>query len=247
MPKDFYEEYLETHTLDEILRTISPASSNLITDRYILMPKASTYALGLHTLQEACVAERNQHQPQLILPDQRKVYRANTFLENILARMNDWDTLRDSNGKERTLEDRKRYFTTWLDSSCGVAYNSKSTKLKLNLQCQELMGIAKDFNEAFLSVDYASFAGDVTLDSSSQNFVRDAWLALLEEKTDVYQSYLGVLKAITGRDIIPGFWKGQNTEKDELRAVFVSYLDYVSYAGGGKDLYDVGRFLRRSP
>ncbi|MBI4739510.1 hypothetical protein HY772_08295 [Candidatus Woesearchaeota archaeon] len=220
------------------------ASSNF-TDDYILMPPANTYALGLHGLQEACTAENNQNQPQIVLPDGRKVYRANTFLENILARMNGWETLRDPNGNERTVDERKRYFNTWLDSSCGIAYQKKSTKLKLQLVCPPLMGIAKDFNEAFLPVDYTSFNDDVTLDSSSNNFARDGWLALLEGKEDVYQNYLGVLKAITGRDIVPYFWERQNTEKSELRAVYVDDIDSDSNAIDDSSLSYGGRFLRR--
>ena len=77
--------------------------------KYILMPQASTYALGLHALQEKCVQENNQHQPQITLPNGKKVYRANTFLENIEARMNDWETEKNPAGSVRTEEERKRF------------------------------------------------------------------------------------------------------------------------------------------
>jgi hypothetical protein len=220
-------------------------ASTSFTVQYLLMPQTSTYALGLHELQEACEREKNQNQQQITLPDNRKVYRANTFLENIMARMNDWETLVNPDGSERTPEDRKRYFTTWLDSSCGIAYQKGSTVLKLQLVCPELMGIAKDFAQAFLPVNYASFRGDVTLDSGSENFVRDVWLALLEGKEDVYTQYLKVLKEIVGKKITPDFWKRQNTETDELRAVYVNNLDLNSGADGYNYLVINGRFLRR--
>ncbi|MEK6846182.1 MAG: hypothetical protein AABY26_05455 [Nanoarchaeota archaeon] len=85
------------------------------------------------------------------------------------------------------------------------------------------------------------------INSSSPNFVRDAWLALLEGKTDVYQDYLKVLKAASGRDIVPGFWKRQNTTTDELRASYVVNLDGGSNAVGSNDLDGSGCFLRGSP
>ncbi len=219
------------------------AGSSLHVGKYILMPRTSTYALGLHDLQEQCQKENNSNHPQIVLSGGKKIYRANTFLENILARMNDWETLRDPAGNERTLEDRKRYFVTWLDSSCGAAYKAKSTKLKLQLVCPQLMGIAKDFNEDFLPVDYASFKG-IELDSNSRNFVRDGWQILLEDRTDVYRNYLEILKVITGKKIVPDFWKRKNTTTDELGAVYVDDL------GSGSDasvLNDGGRFLRSSP
>ena len=224
-----------------------PASDNRLISvgNYILMSQTSTYALGLHALQEACQKENNQHHPQITLPDGRKVYRANTFLEDILARMNDWETLTDGNGNTRTEDERKRYFITWLDSCGGIAYKQKTTKLKLQLICPQLMGIAKDHKSAFLSVNYAGFSGQ-EFDSSAPNFVHDAWLYLLEGRTDVYTDYLKTLKTITGRDVIPGFWKQQNTTTDELRAVFVDNLDIISGANGSSYLDNNGRFLRRS-
>ena len=225
-----------------------PASPNF-TGNYILMPKtSSTYALGLHALQEACIQENNQNQPQIVIPDNRKVYRANTFLENILARMNDWETLRDSNGNKRTPKDRKRYFNTWLNSSGGIVYQSNSTKLKLQLVCPQLMGIAKDFSKKFLPVDYNSFSGDATLDRSSPNFVRDGWLALLEGKTDVYANYFKMLKEIAEREINPKFWaySKEHSKGDDLLAVYVNSFGYSGVVGSNF-LNLSGRFLRRSP
>ncbi len=226
--------------------TTPAVSSPEFTGEYILMPQTRTYALGVHTLQEACVAENNHNQPQYTLPDGSIIYRPNIFLENILARAHDFNTLTNPDGTQRTMEERLRYFNTWLDSSCGIAYQAKTTKLKLSLQCPQLISIDPNFAEAFLPVDYASFQG-TELDSSSPNFVRDGWMTLLEGKTDVYNEYLSVLKAAKGTDIIPTFWVQQNTAEDQLRAVYVSGLDDDSLAYGDCSLYSSGRFLRRSP
>jgi hypothetical protein len=221
------------------------SSSSLIsTGNYILMPQANTYALGLHALQQACIAEGDKcQQPQIQLPDGRKVYRANTFLENILARMNDWETLTDSNGNNRTEEERKEYFQTWLDSCGGVAYQARSTRLKLQLICPQLMGIDKEDTSHFLPVNYANFSGQ-EFDSSHPNFVHDGWLYLLEGRTDVYTDYLKILKTITQIDITPGFWKRKNTSDDELRALYVIDLIIISNVIGNNDLINNGSFLR---
>jgi len=222
-----------------------PGRSSVVSE-YILMPITSTYVLGVHALQEKCVSENNVHQPKIIVAG-REFYRPNTFLENVEARMDDYETLTNPNGSDRSLEDRKRFFNTWLDSCCGVAYRAGTTKFKLNLQCPELIGIDKGFNGSYLSVNYATFSG-VELDSSSPTVVRDGWLALLEGKTEVYDAYLAMLKLITGRDIVPNFWLQQNPATDELRAVCVHDLRNDSDAGGDYDLVSVGRFLcRRNP
>ena len=222
-----------------------PGRSSVVSE-YILMPITSTYVLGVHALQEKCVSENNVHQPKIVIAG-GELYRPNTFLENILARMDDYETLTNPDGSDRSLEDRKRFFDTWLDSCCGVAYRAGTTKFKLNLQCPELIGIDKGFNGSYLSVNYATFSG-VELDSSSPNFVRDGWMTLLEGRTDVYDAYLAMLKSIIGGDVIPKFWLRQNSATDELRAVYVHVLDNDCDAYGSYDLYGGGRFLcRRNP
>ncbi len=223
---------------------ITPTSSGFTGD-YILMPRSNTYALGVEALRQACTQEKNQHQPKVVI-NGREFYRQNSFFENGLARIIDFNTLTHPDGTPRTMEERLRYFNTWLDSSCGVAYQAKTTKLKLSLVCLQLIGIDKDFAGAFLPVDYANFPG-TELDSSSSNFVRDSWMTLLEGDNKVYQEYLAVLKAAKGTDVIPGFWKRQNTATDELRAVCVLNLGINADAYGNNDLNSGVRFLRRSP
>jgi len=221
----------------------TPPSSIAVAGEYILMSQTSTYALGMHALQEACQKKHNPNQPKITLPNGREVYRSNTFLENILARINDYETLQNPDGSVRTMDQRLTLFNTWLDSCCGIAYKAKTTKLKLNLTCPQLIGIAKDFAGKYLPVDYAHFPHQVELDSSSKTFIRDGWLALLEGKTDVYEHYLAVLKTIKGLDIIPNFGVRKNIAEDELRAVFVNSLDNFSFAIGFNNLFYYGRFL----
>ena len=225
---------------------IVPASNPVSSGEYILMPQTSTYALGVDALRQACNQENNQNHPQFVLPDGSRIYRPNTFLENILARMTDFNTLTNPDGTQRSMEERLKYFNTWLDSCCGVVCQAKTTNLQLILRCPQLISLAKDFADGFLPVDYASFQG-IKLDSNNKTFARDAWMALLEGRTDVYTEYLSVLKAAKGKKVIPDFWKRQNTAADELRAVYVNNLDNYSNASGSNSLSNGGRFLRRSP
>jgi len=229
--------------------THTPTSPNSIIYQgdHTLMPKADTYALGLYALQEQCQRDNNQNHPQFTLPNGSRVYRPKTFLENILLRMDDWETKVNPDGSDRTEDERKRYFNTWLDSSCGIAYEKSTTNLKLRLQCPELIGIDKNFSEESLPIDYSSFINDVALDGSSKTFARDGWLALLEDKEDVYTDYLKVLKEIEGKDITPNFWKRQNCSKDNLRAVYVNNLNYDSDANGNVSLGYDGCFVQVNP
>ena len=229
-----------------LIKTASaPAASTAFSGRSILMPQVDTYALGVEALRNACVAENNPRQPKVVI-DGRELYRPNTFLENIEARITDFNTLTNPDGTPRSMEERLRYFSTWLDSCCGVAYQAKTTKLKLGLQCPQLIGIVKDFADRFLPVDYASFQG-IELDSNNKTFARDARMTLLEGKTDVYTEYLQVLKAAKGKEVIPGFWVQQNTGVDQLQAAYVNLLGNYSIANGYNLLNNLGRFLRRSP
>ncbi|MBI4980107.1 hypothetical protein HZC30_00950 [Candidatus Woesearchaeota archaeon] len=215
---------------------------------YIQMPQTNTYALGMHALQKACEAEKNPHQPQIALYG-RKVYRSNTFLENILARLEDFNTFTNPDGSSRSMDERLRYFNTWLDSCCGVAYKAGLPKLKLKHVCPQLVGISKYFSKGFLPIDYAFFKEDVELDRSSQNFVREGWIDLLEGQEKVYREYLALLKEIKNQEIIPNFWvlDQDSLKTDKLRAVNVSNLDSNSIAYGNGNLSNDSRFLRRSP
>src|SRR3989338_943542 len=62
-----------------------PASG--VGQTYILMNSITTYALGVHALREACVAERNSMHPQYARPDGSSIYRPHTFKEGITARL----------------------------------------------------------------------------------------------------------------------------------------------------------------
>jgi hypothetical protein len=219
-----------------------------ITGSYILMPQTNTYAKGVHALQEECKKENNQNHPEY-----NDIYRPLTFRENIEARVNDFNTIKDETGKNRSQDDRLRFFNKWLDSCAGIAYKKGSTKFKIIRVCEPLIVIDKNFNDGFIPFDYSKIQC-AELDSSNgiynsssltkQQFLdHEAWKTAIDDKPlqeEYAKIYFDVLKKTSGL----GFYVRQNTNKDELRALCVDSLDYDSNAYGNSNLDNLGSFLR---
>ena len=124
----------------------------------------------------------------------------------------------------------------------------------------ELITIDKEFKEAFLPVNY-DFIDSVELDSSdakygtlltpSQAKSHPAWLAAVENDNVLLSEYADIvfslLKEKYKRKDGMGFWVRSNTETDELRALWVSNLNFNSVAIGINFLNYIGSFLLVAP
>jgi len=219
--------------------------------KYVLMPRAETYALGVEKLKNACLADQLNAQPLFTQNDNSKIIRPLTFEENIRARVNDFETLLDENGNDRSLEQRKRLFNTLLDSCTGIAYKAKTTKFKLITECSELVNIANNFNEEYLPISYNAVNG-IELDSSKgiynklltpqQVLEHKAWNAIVQDSS-LLKTYTDIVFQLKPGDKRMGFRVRQNTKKDELRALYVYVIDYISNADGDYSL-DYAYFLR---
>lgn len=242
--------------------TPPPGLNPKIEGDYILMPQTGTYALGVHALQEACKAENNTAHPQFTRNNGSRIYRPLTFRENIQARVDDFNRLTDSNGDNRSLDDRLKLFDKWLDSCMGVTHKAKSKKFKLVEECSQLIEIPKDFSEGFLPIAYRRIQG-VELNSGktgvkydkllTENEVDDheAWINAIGDNQagrNLLREYTGIvfsqLKRKYNREKGMRFWVLQNTDKDQLRSLCVYNLDSNSNASGGNYLDDDGSFLR---
>lgn len=218
---------------------------------YILMPQTSTYALSVHALQDAVKTGKYPQHPLFTLDDGSKIARPLTFKENMEKLVNDYNALKDENGRKRTEQERLKLFTErWKDSCMGVAYKAKSTKFKVIPVSKELITIPWDFSKDFLLVNYDSMQG-TELDSSkgkynqllsqAQHLEQPAWneavadKALLKEYSDIVYSQL--------KQDAMGFWVRQNTDNDELRTLFLGRLGGYSLAIGLDDLILDGSFL----
>ena len=214
---------------------------------YIVMPQTSTYALGVHTLQDACSKDPTNTHPQFTLPSESRLYRPLTFKETIEARVNDYE-------RHGSTAERLRLFQRWNDSCTGVGYKAGSTRFKIIPESVELITIEKEFNQEFLPVVYDSIPG-IELDRSTGKYntfltkdeilFHPAWLAAVEGDAALLRTYRDIVFAEkAGSTQLMRFWVLQNTPTDELRALFVSNIDINSYANGNSNLSNGGCFLR---
>ncbi|MDP3733976.1 MAG: hypothetical protein Q8R37_01995 [Nanoarchaeota archaeon] len=220
---------------------------------YKIMPQTNNYASSVYQLRRHCEQEKSTTHPTFVI-DGKTVHRPFTFKENIQARVEDFYTLYDENGKKRDLQDRLRLFNIWLDSCTGIAYKANSSKFKIIPQCEQLITIDEVFNEQFLPIDYDSVDG-IRLNRNEGTYNQlltpeqvlnhPAWLAAVEENKPLLQEYINIVfSQRKGKNM--GFWLRTNIMEDhQLRAVFVSNLSNNSNASGNSNLSSYGAFLAR--
>ena len=233
--------------------TLSPGNY-----RYILMPEKNNYAKGVHALRTKCEKEADCSHPLFVQDDENRIYRPLTFKENIEARVNDFNTLYNQNGKERKKSDRLRFFSRRrLDSCTGIAYKGGSTKFKLISQSRELITLPKEFNNEHIAIDYDSLTG-VELDTKeavynnqlTRNQVENhpAWLAVVDGDSHLLKAHTDIVfNTLTQLNAAMSFYVRQDTAQDELRALFVYDLVSNSDAVGLNFLSDFGSFLLVAP
>ena len=230
----------------------SPApqrETSSIEGNYIIMPRASTYALGIQVLQEACKTEMDSPHPQFVLDDGNKIYRALTFKEDIEARVKDYEN-------NKGTEERVRLFKTWNDSCTGVAYKGGTTKFKIVPICSGLITINKDFNGGGLAIDYDAIKG-VEVDravgkynvhlTKDEVLVNEGWRAAVEGDIELLTAYRDIVFTELKGAGAMAFCVLDKPAQDQLRALFVYSLNYDSFASGSSNLSSNGSFLHVAP
>jgi len=223
---------------EEVKEEVSDISDK-IEGNYIEMPRADTYALGVHALREQCEKENNQNHPK-----HNGIYIPLTFKETIEARVNEYN------------KGNKELFNNWLSTSSGIVYKANSTKFKIIPLSKKLVNIDKDFNDDFISVDYSSFK-EQELDFSKGKYDKSltqdevlehkAWNAMLEEDKTLLKAYTDIIFKGFNKDKAMGVYKHDNPRKDQLRALHVVNIGNNSSANGSINLSDGARFLRVAP
>jgi hypothetical protein len=231
--------------------------------QYVIIPRATTYAKGMDALRVECSKDSSSNHPKYTLQGgSSTIYRPLTFREDLQARVDDFNTLRDLAGNERTLDDRLKLFDTWLDSCTAVGYKKRSTKFKLVPESPHLIMIPEDFDGASVGVTYRKIQG-VELDRNNRRFKYDtlltqaevndheAWINVVGDDADgrkLLREYAAIvfaqLQRKFTRDTGMGFYLLNNSDEDQIRALLVNSLDHLSFADGYFDLYDNGSFLR---
>ncbi len=177
-----------------------------------------------------------------------------SLLENLEARVHCLETKFNSDGSERTAEERAAPFLFYLDSRSGIAY-PKSAKTGKNDEFMyipdslELVNFPDDFNQRFMPVEYNALDG-IRLKKSNAKYnerllrsivpKHDFWLTVADGNDKFLVNYIKAFdeaRRLTGRklpDKIMGVYirKLDSISQDQLRALCVSDLDFGSSASG---------------
>lgn len=232
--------------------------SEPINRTYTFMPVASTYASGKAALDKACRKESSTVHPLYILPDGSRRYRPLTMRENFQAQVEDFWTLKNQNGKKRTLDDRLRLFTdSWTDSCTSIAYKGGTSEFTIIPHDEALITLPANFTEQFLAIAYPAFPS-MRLNSSNGKYNwyltkqdvldHEGWLTAIEGDQYTLRERVNItfsmLKEKYGREVGMSFHVGSSLQQDMRRALFVRSLSNNSDASGSGNLNYGGSFLR---
>ncbi len=202
---------------------------------------------------------RRQGSSKTITISGQNYVRPFTLKENLRARIEDYNTLTNPDGTQRTEEERQRFFNTWLDSCTGIHYLARTTRFKIISQSPQLITLAQAPAVNYLPIPYAQSAGremDNTAGGTKYNqdltraevLEQPAWLAAVEEDRVLLGEVFDVMRAVKNGS---ADWKGMgfyvypNKPQDELRPLFVDSHGGDGNANGGNLLGSDGRFLRQ--
>ncbi len=226
---------------------------------YEVMPTQSTYAKGVHALRNSYVGKEAEVPSYLWYEcNDQKIVRPLTFRENLQARVDDFETLKNKDGSIKTINDRLRLFTISLDSCMGVAYSSKNEDDFMIIPvCRELITIPKDFRDQYMQINYANLQGKgISLKrsqvkyntslSESEVITHPAWIASVEGDISLLCTYASIVfrHLSRGEGKAMGFCLRNEISEDQLRSLFVYNGDNTSIANGNINLYNYIIFLR---
>ncbi len=225
---------------------------------YELMERTSTYALGVEALRQSYARDECPAHPMYTKGDGNTIVRPLRFQENIRARVEDYETTHNLDGSVRSMEERLKLLTErWLDSCTGITYKAGTSKFKIIPVSSSLIEIDSSFNSAFMPVNYDSISVDELdkargkyneLLTKTEVLEHPAWQAAVEDDRLLLTAYSDIvftqLREKYNRDTGMRFWVRDTRQEDELRALFVDYLDSNSYADGYNNLISGGSFLR---
>ncbi|MDO8657012.1 MAG: hypothetical protein Q7K45_07285 [Nanoarchaeota archaeon] len=122
-------------------------TTHLNSNRYKMMPCVDNYALAKTALHEICQQEADSPHPVYILDNGSQIFRPLTFKENLIACVEDYNTLKSGSksGARRSLDHRLRLFKARLDSCSSIAYQ-KGTDLFTIVQQDPYLIMSNSFN-----------------------------------------------------------------------------------------------------
>ncbi len=245
---------------DEEPRPSDNGSPPIVKARYDII-KDLTYGQAMDVLRQDYAAGRIPNHPTYLMLNGAKAVRALTMKETALAKMNNYETLKDTNGSTRSDEERLALFKTWSFTSTGIAYQKKplikSVKCKIIPVSKNLVTIAEDYNQAYIPIKYDNMNG-AEIDTSTGKYhqplvlnevLKNAgWIESFEQDQKTLSDYTHLtFKLLNNPEQAMGFWIIPNPKEDHLRALALNILDNHGYALGHDNLYNYARFVRVNP
>jgi hypothetical protein len=129
---------------------LAASEEDYVNDSYSII-KGKTYSGAVRGLRDLLNDEPNGH-PYMTIGGSIKIYHQLTFRQNILARVNDYETR-----TKRTDNERNRLFLMYLDTSSAIIYPTITSKFKISKLNEELIHIPKYDAGKYLDVNYAAF------------------------------------------------------------------------------------------
>lgn len=221
---------------------------------YIPLPD-TTYAKALHKLETACRSENYSPHPQFVRDNGSTIYRPLTCKETLEARVIDYETILDRDGRERSKEERLALFKEYSDTCSAIVNKKDSSKFKLIAECPYLVTLPENFKQSVFAINYGSLTSGIELDRNDggydcplrkqEVFNHKAWRAAVEEDVYLLRVYCSIVYAECGTDTAMEFSPGDNTiGHDHLLPVCVHDLETGSAAGIFDDLNLRTSFLR---
>ncbi len=222
--------------------------------------RADRYGLGIKALQQAYVKGECPDQHLIILPTGKKVVRPNTFAENLVAIVEDFETLYDIQGNVRTIENRKHFFGIELSSCSSIIYRD-SGRIKISPISLDLIMLPSKFYQQFLYTNYNSVQGEEinfypekwkwnTGLSRTEFLNHRGWRAavgstkegdeILKAYADIYYGALGNKRGLSF-SLFESRFQGNLVPLEGALSSINIYKDYCSFLNG---LYDSVFFLQ---
>ncbi len=242
---------------DEEPRPSDNGSRSIVKARYDII-KDLTYGQAMGVLRQDYAADRIPNHPTYQMPNGAKAIRALTMKETALAKMNNYETLKDTNGSTRSDEERIALFKTWSFTSTGIAYKKKSAKCKIMPVSENLATIAEDYKQEYIPIEYSNMNG-AEIDTSTGKYnqhltlnevLKNAgWIESFEQDQKTLSDYANLtFKLLNNPEQAMGFWIIPNPDENHLRALALGSL---VADGGGADgnltLNSNARFVRVNP
>ncbi len=225
---------------------------------YELMPLQIGYDKSLRALQNSYKGNEAEVPSQMWYEVYgRKIIRPLTFKENILALVDDFETLKDQNGSKRTIEDRLQLFKTWLDSCTGIANSKNNDDFMIIPVCKELITIPNNFCKEYIQIDYASLKCEgISLKRSQAKYDRfltefevithPAWIAIFEEDISLLCTYTSIVFNHVEKSSSKAmkFYLKKEIKKDQISNLFINYRNYTSISIQQFNVHYFSFFLR---